>query len=380
MAWNQPGGSNNNPWGKRPGAGASDLDARVKEWQRKLESLFRGGGNRGGDGTGAGGRGEGGSFALTAALVLLAVWLGSGFFQVKAAESAVIQRFGQLVAVKQQGWGWRWPWPIESVTKVNVQNVNSSDYKSRVLTADVNLVDLRFAVQYRYADPIKVLFRVRDPEATLKEVSESAIREIVGQSELDQVLVGATRPEVTRRSKLLIQRMLDSYNTGIVVSSVNLTDVQVPEAVIPSQRDANKALADQERFIKEAQAYANGIVPVAQGAASRMQQEAEAYKAQVVALANGQASRFTQLASAYNAAPEVTRKRLYLETMENVLSRAQKVVIDGKAGNGNMLYLPIDKLMERRAAQSGESSDSTVRALPSEPETVTVEGRTRGER
>src|SRR5688572_9627889 len=187
MAWNQPGGQNN-PWGRRPG-GASDLDARVKEWQRKLESIFRGGG-RGGNGTGEGGRGDGGSFALTAALVLLAVWLGSGFFQVKAAESAVIQRFGQLVAVKQQGWGWRWPWPIETVTKVNVQNVNSSDYKSRVLTADVNLVDLRFAVQYRYADPIKVLFRVRDPEATLKEVSEAAIREIVGQSNLDDVLVG----------------------------------------------------------------------------------------------------------------------------------------------------------------------------------------------
>jgi len=382
MAWNQPGGPNNNPWGKRPGGGAPDLDARVKEWQRKLESFFRGGGGNKGEGSGAGGRGDSGSFVLTVVLVLLVIWLGSGFFQVKAAESAVIQRFGKLVSVKQQGWGWRWPWPIETVTKVNVQNVNSSDYKSRVLTADVNLVDLRFAVQYRYADPIKVLFRVRDPETTLKEVSESAIREIVGQSELDDVLFGTTRPEVTRRSKALIQRTLDFYNTGIVVSSVNLTDVQVPEPVIPSQRDANKALADQERFIKEAQAYANGIVPVAQGAAARMQQDAEAYKAQVVALADGQASRFSQLTEAYSAAPEVTRKRLYLETMENVYSRARKVVIDGgKTGNGNMLYLPLDKLMERSTPRPADStSDSTVRAAPAEPETITVDGRSRGER
>jgi membrane protease subunit HflK len=380
MAWNQPGGPNNNPWGKRPGGSGADLDARVKEWQRRIESFFRGGGNKGDGATS--GRGDSGSFVLTVALVLLVIWLGSGFFQVKAAESAVIQRFGKLVSVRQQGWGWRWPWPIETVTKVNIQNVNSSDHKSRVLTADVNLVDLRFAVQYRYADPVKMLFRVRDPETTLKEVSESAIREIVGQSELDDVLVGATRPDVTRRTKALIQRMLDLYNTGIVVSSVNLTEVQVPEAVIPSQRDANKALADQERFIKEAQAYANGIVPVAQGAAARMQQDAEAYKARVVALADGQASRFSQLAEAYGAAPEVTRKRLYLETMENVYSRARKVVIDaGKGGNGNMLYLPLDKLMERNAPRSAEqTSDSTVQVTPAEPETVTVDGRSRGDR
>src|SRR5690606_30177957 len=169
----------------------------------------------------------------------------------------VIQRFGKLVDVREQGWGWRLPWPIETITKVNIANVNSRDFKSRVLTADVNLVDVSFAVQFRYTDPIKVLFRVREPEATLREVSESAIREVVGQSVLDDVLVGKTRPQITRRTKELIQRTLDFYDTGITVSTVNLTDVQVPEAVQPSQRDANKALADQERFVKEAQAYAN---------------------------------------------------------------------------------------------------------------------------
>lgn len=375
MAWNQPGNSNN-PWGRR--SGGSDLDSRVKAWQRKLESLF--GGGRG-DGGGAGPTSEGASFFLLVGVVLVAVWFITGFFQVKSAERGVIQRFGKLVAVKNEGWGWHLPWPIEKVTKVNVQNVNSSDYKSRVLTADVNLVDLRFAVQYRFSDPIKALFRVRDPKATLNEVSESAIREIVGQSDLEDVLVGATRPKVTQRSQELIQRTLDFYNAGITVTSVNLTDVQVPEAVIPSQRDANKALADQERFIKEAQAYANGIIPVAQGAAARLQQDAEAYKSKTIAIAEGEASRFTQLADAYSAAPEVTRKRLYIETMESVLGRSHKVIVDSKpGGNGNILYLPLDKLIESTAPANGDRQpEPVIRTMP-EPDSGTVDGRNREER
>jgi membrane protease subunit HflK len=374
MAWNQPGGGpNKQPWGRRPnGGGGSNLDERVKDWQRRLESLFRPGGA---------GKGEGGSLFVTVILLVLALWLASGFFQVKAAERGVIQRFGKLVEpLRQEGWGWRWPWPIETVTKVNVESVQSSDFKSRVLTSDINLVDLRFAVQFRYADPIKVLFKIADPDTTLREVSESAIREVIGRSKLDDVLIGATRPQVTARTKELIQETLDQYDAGIIISTVNLTDVQVPEAVIPAQRDANKALADQERFIKEAQAYANGIQPVAEGAASRLEQDALAYSAQVVAQATGQASRFTQLSEAYQAAPEVTRKRLYLETMEGVMSRAHKVIVDGKSGsNGNMLYLPLDKLMERSNSRDSSDSEPTVRVSP-ETETVTVDGRSRGER
>jgi len=386
MAWNQPGGQNNNPWGKRPnGGGGSNLDERVKDWQRKFESLFRPGGRdgkgNGGNGTGEGG-GQGGSLIVTVVLVILALWVGSGFFQVKAAERGVIQRFGKLVQpVRRDGWGWRWPWPIETVTKVNVENVNSEPFKSRVLTADVNLVDVRFAVQYRYTDPISVLFQVKDPEATLREVSESAIRQVVGQSVLDDVLVGKTRPKITQRTKELIQETLQQYGAGITVSTVNLTDVQVPEAVIPSQRDANKALADQERFVKEAQAYANGILPVAQGAASRLQQDSQAYSAQVVALADGQASRFSQLVDAYEAAPDVTRRRLYIDTVEGIMSRSHKVIVDGKAGgNGNMFYLPLDKLMERSTTRdSTDTSEPAVRISP-DVETVTVDGRSRGER
>jgi membrane protease subunit HflK len=381
MAWNQPG--QNNPWGRRPGQGGGpDLDERVKSWQRRLESLFRPGGGRGN---------ESRSLFILLAVVALAVFILSGFFQIKAAEQGVILRFGKLVDIRPQGWGWRWPW-VETVIKVNVAKVNSSEYKSRVLTSDVNLVDLRFAVQYQLSDPKKYLFAVKEPEATLSEVSEMAIREVVGRSELDNVLVGKTRPEITRRAKELIQLTLDNYNTGITITTVNLTDVQVPEAVIPSQRDANKALADQERFVKESQAYANSIIPVAQGAAARMQQDAEAYKSQVTAIAEGKTSRFLQLEQAYSQAPEVTRRRLYMDTVESVLSRAHKVLIDGKAGGagGNMFYLPLDKLLEKANARpEGELSpstgstsrdDGTATMQNKEPDSVTVEARGRGDR
>ncbi|HVP34889.1 MAG TPA: FtsH protease activity modulator HflK [Steroidobacteraceae bacterium] len=369
MPWNQPNGPKN-PWGRRPGQGSPDLDERLKSWQRWLESLWRSGG-RGG---------EGGSLVVVAVLVALALWLFSGFYQVTAAERGIIQRFGRLVSVRPPGVGWRLPWPIETVTRVNVANINSSDFKSRVLTSDVFLVDLVFSVQYQYTDPVKKLFRVRDPEATLNEVSESAIRETIGRSTLDEVLVGNTRPDITRRTKELIQRVLDNYDAGITVTTVNLKDVQVPDAVIPSQRDANKAQADKERFILESEAYANSILPVAQGSASRMQQDAEAYRAQVTALAEGQAARFTQLEGAYAQAPEVTRKRLYVDAVESVLARAHKVLIDARAGS-NMIYLPIDKLLEKAAGGAGEGGEQAAGAAAKEqPESVTIEARGRGER
>ena len=373
MAWNQPGGGQNNPWGRRPGQGGPDLDERVKSWQRKLESLLRPGGKGG----------EGGSLLLLIGAVVIALWLASGFFQVKQAERGVVLRFGKLVDLRAEGWGWRWPWPIETVTKVNVANINSNDFKPRVLTSDVNLVDLHFSVQYQYTDPKKVLFQVRQPDDTLNEVSEAAIREIVGRSRLNEVLVGGTRPEITRRTKDLIQRTLDYYNAGITVTTVNLIDVQVPEAVIPSQRDANKALADQERFTKEAEAYRNSILPVAEGAAARKQQDAQAYKAQVTSIAEGQATRFTELLQAYEQAPEVTRKRLYLDTVDGILARAHKVLIDQKAGggSGNMFYLPLDKLLEKAASHETEQpADSAAMGTPKEPDSVTVEARGRGER
>lgn len=373
MAWNQPGGQNS-PWGRRPGQGGADLDERVRGWQRKLESLLRPGGHGG----------DTGSLLITVGLVALALWLASGFFEVKAAERGVILRFGRLVDVHNQGLGWRWPWPIETITKVNVASVNSTAYQALVLTSDVNLVELRYAVQYQFSDPIKYLFSVRDPEGTLSEVSESAIREVVGRSTLDEVLVGRTRPQITQRAKELIQQTLDSYNTGITVTSVNLTDVQVPEAVIPAQRDANKALADQEGAIKEAQAYASGVIPAAEGQASELAQEAQAYRAQVVAQAQGQAARFTQILEVYLQAPEVTRERLYMDTVESVLAQSHKVLIDSKAGTGHgdtVIYLPLDKLLQKSAAHEPEQPpDSSSAGTQKDTDSVTIEARGRGER
>jgi membrane protease subunit HflK len=372
MAWNQPNGGQNSPWGRRPGQGGPELEERLKGWQRKLESLLRSGG------------GNGGSLSIFLPLFIVVVWLVSGVYQVKQAERGVVQRFGKLVEVQPPGLHYRLPWPIERVTKVNVVYVNASDFNSRVLTSDVNLVDLHFAVQYQFSDPVKKLFSMKDPETTLSEVSESAIREIVGRSTLYDVQFGSTRPEITRRTKELIQHTLDYYNSGITVTTVNLKDVQVPDAVIPSRNDANKAQADKERFILEAEAYANNILPVAQGTASRMQQDAEAYKAQVVAVAEGQTARFSQLQGAYAQAPDVTRRRLYIDTLESVLGRAHKVLIDGKAGS-NMIYLPIDKLLEKSNAQAGEppsaeQAAAAANAGAKEADQVTVEARGRGER
>jgi len=369
MAWNQPSGPNNQ-WGRRGGQGGPDLDERLKDWQRRLESLLRPG-NRGS---------ETGSLFLLVLSLLVIWWVVSGFYQVAQAERGVILRFGKLVDVRGPGVGYRMPWPIETISKVDVAKVNANKFQSRVLTSDVNLVDLHFAVQYQYADPVKKLFKIRDPEATLSEVSESAIREIVGRSTLEDVLVGSTRPEITRSTKDLIQRTLDYYNAGITVTTVNLEDVQVPDAVIPSQRDANKAQADKDRYILESEAYANGIIPVAQGAAVRIQQDAQAYRSRVTALADGQTSLFLQLEAAYIQAPEVTRRRLYMETVENVLARSHKVLIDAHAGS-NMIYLPIDKLLERGTGREAEQgAEAGANAASKEPESVTVEARGRTER
>ena len=355
MAWNQPD-PQKSPWGKRPESAGAELDARIKDWQRRLAQLLRGGPQPG----------VTRSWLLPLAVAALALgWLATGFYQIASAERGVILRFGAFREIVQEGAGWHLPWPIETLYKVNVMSVKSQEFRPQVLTADVNLVDLHFSVQYRFIDPMKVLFQVRDPEVTLGEVSQSELREVVGQSTLQDVLAGVTRPQVTQRTHELIQHMLDSYNSGIEVSSVNLTDVQVPDPVVPSQHDANKALADEEGFVKQAQAYANRIVPEAQGRAASIQQDAQGYKARVVDIAQGQAARFLDVAAAYQRAPAVTRERLYLETLETVLGRANKVIVDTKAGaGGNVIYLPLDKLMGRSgAASSGAATSVDVTPL-----------------
>jgi len=375
MAWNDPG-KNRNPWGNRPDRGAADLDDALRNLQRRLGRLF--GGGRGGDTPDeppGSGRGFG---AGLIALGLVTIWLFSGFYMVDAAERAVVTRFGEYVATAEPGARWHIPWPIEGRQIVNVESVESFSDQTRMLTSDENLVDLNFTVQYRRAEPIAYSFNVRDPEETLGEVSESAIREIVGQSRLDFVLEEG-RQEITGRTKDLVQRTLDSYKTGIEIMSVNLQGVSVPEQVQTSQRDAIKAREDKERLGLEAQGYANDILPKARGSAARQAEDSQGYRARIVADAEGEAARFSKLLEAYERAPAVTRQRLYYETIEDVLGSTNKVLVDTKGGS-NVLYLPLDKLTERRVPALTLDEQRQAPAAPAaretpEPPSTTVEAR-----
>jgi membrane protease subunit HflK len=382
MAWNEPG-RNRNPWGNRPDKGAADLDEALRNLQKKLAGLFGGrGGGSGGSG-GSGGTEPPADGALrgfgvgTVVLVLLLVWAATGVYKVDAAERAVVTRFGKYVYTADPGLRWHLPWPIEARQIVNVQSVEGFVDQTRMLTSDENLVDINFAVQYRRAEPVAYAFNVRDPEETLGQVSESAIREVVGRSGLDFVLESG-RQEITARTRDLIQRTLDMYKTGIEVTTVNLQGVSVPEQVQTAQRDAIKAREDKERLALEAQAYANDILPKAKGSAARLSQDAQAYRSRSIADAEGEASRFSQLATAYERAPAVTRQRLYYETIEGVLGGANKVLIDTK-GTGNMIYLPLDKLLERRITVPTLDEMRQAPATPASPAggepAATVESR-----
>jgi len=379
MAWNEPGGGPKNPWGKR--SGKSGGDDAFKKFQRRLDNILKGSSPGGGgpEGDGPEQIAGDGKFQLGIIVgIVVLVWAYQSFFTIDQAERGVIQRFGQFVSVRDPGLGFHL-WPIETITKVNTQQVSSVNYTAKVLTQDINLIDMSLAVQYQLRDPVKFLFQVKDPEQTLREVGEMAIREIVGRSTLEEILI-SKREQATTRTKELIQRTLDQYGAGIFITSVNLTDIQVPTDVRPSQEDANKAIADKERLVKEAEAYASGILPVAEGSASRQLQEAEAYRAQVIAISEGEADRFRQLVTQYEKAPRVTRERLYIEGVESVLSRSQKVVVDTK-GNNQMLYLPLDKLIEQqRRNNEAEVSVVAPRAGAAAAEEAPADPRARVER
>jgi membrane protease subunit HflK len=358
MAWNDPG-KNENPWKRKPEQGPPDLDEVLRRFQRKLRAFFGGGGPRP---VGGGSSGRGAAFGIGYIVVgLLLIWIvGSSFYLNEAAERSVITRFGKYVKTTTGGFNLRLPWPIDRRTVVNVTEFRSFTDRTRMLTQDEAMVDINLAVQYRRADPVKFTFNVRDPEETLGDVSESAIREIIGQSKLDFVLE-LGRQEISARTKELVQRTITAYNTGIEVISVNLQDVSVPEQVAPAQKDAIKAREDKDRATLSAQTYANDIVPKARGLAVSVVEGALAYKARVVADADGETSRFLQLAAEYQRAPAVTRERLYLETMEQVLGPATKIIVDTD-GTGNMIYLPLDKLFEQRSlARPAVETPPTIR-------------------
>lgn len=362
MAWNEPGGGNNkDPWGNRGDEGPPDLDEVVKKMQDKLGGLF-GGRRRGGA---SGGRGGGPGFAgvgLVIAIVAV-VWLFSGIYIVEEGKQGVVLRFGKFSTITSPGPHWRVPYPVDEVRIVDVeqrrfaeigyrsgaagQSVVAVPREALMLTEDENIVNIQLAVQYQVSDPRKYLFDVRDPNAVLKQVAESAIREVIGKSEMDFVLKEG-RAEVVAKIKELMQTTLEDYAAGLRISDVNLQDAQPPEEVQAAFSDAIKAREDKERLKNEAEAYANEVIPKARGTAARQIEEANGYQEALIAKANGEASRFTQLYAEYKQAPEVTRKRLYLETMESVLGNTSKVMVDSKSSN-NLMYLPVDQLLKRQS-------------------------------
>jgi membrane protease subunit HflK len=387
MAWNDSGSSGGgptgggdgkrNPWGKRPQQGPPDLDQWVRNLQRKLAGIFGGGGgNRGSDTASSGG--PGGLSVGVVIAIIVALWALTGFYTVDQAERAIILRFGKYSETTQSGLNWRWPRPIEREYIVNIERIEGFPHATRMLTADENIVEIKLDVQFRRTDPKQYLFNVRDPDTTLHEVSESAIRDTIGRSTLEDVLESG-RQKIAADTKELIQSTLNFYKVGIEVTSVNLPDVKVPEQVRTAQEDAIKAGKDKERFASAAQTYANDILPVARGDAARAVQDAQAYRSRKIADSEGEATRFSKLLAEYERAPAVTRQRLYLETLETVLSKSKKVVLDTK-GSGNMLYLPIDKLIEQRTSGRESPRDTIVVRPAQAADAPASDDRTRGTR
>jgi membrane protease subunit HflK len=351
MAWNESG-NGKNPWDRGRRDGPPDLDRVLRDLQRKLSGLLRGGRGGGGLGGGAGTPGGGSLPWLVIGVVALG-WLATGLYQVDDAGRGVVLRFGRYVETTMPGLRWHLPWPIERVERVNINEIVPFRQQFRMLTRDENIVEVDLSVQYRRADPVQYLFNVRDPDRTLEQVSESAIREVIGKNVLDFVLT-AGRSEIALQTEKLIQQTLDDYKAGLVVTKVNLQDANFPSQVQAAVQDAIKAREDKERLSFEAQKYANEIVPLARGEAVRRQNEAEGYRQRVIADAQGEASRFTQLLAEYEKAPAITRKRIYLEVMEGIYGNANKVLLDTRgSGNSNLVYLPIEKLLEQREAQAG---------------------------
>lgn len=359
MAWNEPGKpGDKDPWGQRRKAGgeAPDIDRIVRNIQQKFAGLF--GGLFGGGGGGGGARASGFGFGLILVVALI-VWLVTGLYIVNQGEHGVVLRFGKKSEITQAGLRWHIPFPFESVEKVNVEKVSTIEIgyrsnprtggKSKVpkealmLTEDENIIDIEFAVQYKIKDAAAYLFNVRDPEVTIAQATESAVREVVGKSTLDFALTEG-RDQVSRNTRELLQQILDRYNSGVHVVTVETQKAQPPDEVKPAFDDAVKAREDEQRLKNEAEAYANDVIPRARGAAARLLQEAEGYKTSVIARADGDARRFSQIVNEYVKAPAVTRERMYIETMEQVLSSTTTILIDQKAGN-NLIYLPLDKLM-----------------------------------
>jgi membrane protease subunit HflK len=389
VAWNEPGGSGGkDPWGqRRKEQGPPDLDKIIKNIRDRLSGLF-GGGSGGGTGGGSERVNRIGLGLIVA--VALGLWSLSGFYVINQGERGVELKFGKKNQVTGPGLHWHLPWPIERVEKVNVDQVSTLSIGRRgdkgsgggadsgfMLTEDENIVVVEFTVQYKIKDASDYLFNVRDPKSTIVQAMESASREVVGKSQLDFIITEG-QLEVSEKSQKLLQEILDRYKSGVQIVKVQMQKVTPPEEVKAAFDDATKAREDGARIIKEAEAYSNDIIPRARGAASRLVQEAQGYKASVMARAEGDARRFTSIVGEYVKAPGVTRDRMYIETMEQVLSSTTKILIDQK-GSSNVLYLPLDRMLQQASGTTGSGPVNGLQPLP-EPQDATPTGLRERER
>lgn len=382
MAWNEPGGNNRDPWGGgNKQDGPPDLDEVLKNLKDKFGGLF-GGSGRGGkeSSSGSGGGGELSGKALAViAVIAVAVWIATGFYIVQQQERAVVTRFGAFSEVTEPGFRWHLPIPIEKKEIVNVEEVMSSPLHTQMLTEDQTIVEVKMMVQYRIGDAKTFLFQVSNPIGTLKNSIESALREIVGQNPLDNVLT-KNRQGVSADVEASLKGLMETYKTGIDIIGVNIDDAKPPAEVQDAFHDVNKAEEDKERYVNQAQAYANQVVPEARGEAARIDQGAQAYKAKKIADSEGEAQRFLSLLGEYQRAPQVTRERLYLETAEQVFSGTSKIVMN-QEGDNVVSYLPLDQLMKRQQPGVKNSQEMSKPSHEnSEPVSEPVQSGTRSGR
>ena len=369
MAWNEPGGNSNNqdPWGGRKGGGRQgppDLDEAFRKLQESLNGLFGGGKKRGDDGSG---RSGGGGFGLLfVGLGLLAVvWLYSAIYVVDEQEQAVVLRFGKYHETVGPGLNIYFP-PIDRKFQENVTRERAYSKQGAMLTEDENIVEVPLTVQYRVSNLQDFVLNVEQPEVSLQHATDSAVRHVVGSTEMDQVLTEG-RELMASEVRERLQRFLDNYRTGITITQVNIQSAAAPREVQEAFDDVIRAREDEQREKNQAESYANGVIPEARGQAQRLLEEANGYRDEVIARAQGEADRFTKLVAEYRKAPEITRERLYIDTMQEVMSNTSKVLVTGDKGQNNLLYLPLDKMIDSRGGASSSSSANSSNSTARDP-------------